>query len=193
MENAISKEEYVKVLANVRDRVATFQSTWPSIVDAVGHAFRMDETERTWLAEKPVARLIASIPFVAGCDNPARTAVTHLGTYILSGRETKPFFNAAELDDVDVFARLRPIMTFQGGDQLLIDAGMALLGLNMLEDYRDDIQIDAALGKYNPIASGAMAFDDLRARLSSYVARDQWDLYSEVVGQDVGTLGYWYR
>jgi hypothetical protein len=183
----------MQVSSAVREQMEVFQSSWPKIVDAVGHAFRMDESERMWLAEKPVARLIGSIPFVAGCENPQRTAVTHLGTYILSGRETKPFFNAVELDDEDVFARLRPIMTFQSGDRTLIDAGMALLALNMIEDYRSDVQIDAAVGKYNPVASGAMDFDALHAQLSSLITQDHWDLYSEVVGEDVGTLGYWYK
>jgi hypothetical protein len=177
----------------VRARAKEFQSIWPQIVDAVGYAFRMDEDERRWLADKPVARLIGAIPFVAGCANPQRTAVTHLGTYILSGRETKPFFNAVELDDDDVFARLRPIMTFRMGDQDLINAGMALLALNMIEDYRNDVQIDAAVGKYNPVASGAMDYDELHGTLSSLIAQDHWVLYSEVVGEDVGTLGYWYK
>ncbi|MCG8481270.1 MAG: hypothetical protein MI724_19405 [Spirochaetales bacterium] len=140
------------------DSSCAFSEQWSEIAESVGRSFRMDAEELVWLREKPVARLIAAIPFLAGCDQPARTAVAHLGTYILSIRETKPFFNADPTDDGDILDRLRLIMNFRGGDAAIIDKGMALLALTMIIDYERDTQIDAAVGKYNPVASGAFDY-----------------------------------
>ncbi len=144
---------------NALDFSRVFSAQWPEIAEAVGRSFRMDEEERARFHDKPVARLIAAIPFLAGCDQPTRTAVAHLGTYILSVRETKPFFNADPSDDGDILDRLRLIMNFRGGDAAIIDRGMALLALTMIVDYKRDTQIDAAMGKYNPVASGAFDYD----------------------------------
>ncbi len=164
-----------------------FSEQWPEIAEAVGSAFRMDTKELEWLRKKPVAKLIAAIPFLAGCDQPARTAVAHLGTYLLSIRETKPFFNADTTDDGDILDRLRLIMNFRGGDAAVIDRGMALLALNMLDDYKRDVQIDAALGKYNPVASGAFDYEAVRTELirrieaGCTVAVDKYDEIGPIV------------
>lgn len=161
----------------------SFSDQWPEIAEAVGRAFRMDTQELTWLKKKPVAKLIGAIPFLAGCDQPARTAVAHLGTYILSIRETKPFFNADPTDDGDILDRLRLIMNFRGGDAEIIDKGMALLALNMLDDYKQDIQIDSALGKYNPVTSGAIDYEVTREELVNRVtpsSTEAVDEYSEI-------------
>tara|TARA_B100000614_G_scaffold245063_1_gene249809 strand:+ start:697 stop:1248 length:552 start_codon:yes stop_codon:yes gene_type:complete len=181
-------DQSVQTITGVR----AFTDSWPAIADAVGHAFRMSDAERSWLRDKRVARLIAAIPFVAGCRHPERTAVTHLGTYILSGRETASSFHASVDDDSDILDRLRPIMTFRGGDRTLVDAGMAFLALNMLEDYRDDIQIDAALGKYNPVASGAFRFETIRSALLAMISPEARDTYAAAIDGDPGTLAYWY-
>ena len=147
----------------------SFSKQWPQIAEAVGRAFRMDTEDLASFRKKPVAQLIAAIPFLAGCDQPARTAVAHLGTYILSIRETKPFFNADPTDDGDILDRLRLIMNFRGGDAAIIDRGMALLGLTMVIDYQRDMQIDEAMGKHNPVASGAFDYEAIRADLKSRV------------------------
>ena len=152
-------------ITNAVDFSFAFSEQWPEIAEAVGLSFRMDEEERARLHDKPVAKLIAAIPFLAGCDQPARTAVAHLGTYILSVRETKPFFNAEPTDDGDILARLRLIMNFRGGDEAIIDRGMALLALTMIVDYDRDVQIDSAIGKYNPVASGAFDYDIMYSTL----------------------------
>lgn len=177
------------VSAGVRE----FTVQWPVIVDAVGQAFRMDDAEREWLAAKPIARLIGALPFIAGCDLPQRTAVAHLGTYILSGRETKSYFNADVEDDGDILARLRLIMNFSGGDPDVIDSGMARLALNMIEDYRRDVQIDAALGKYNPVASGAFDYETIREDLQQRIANSDGAPFQEVMGQDASPFSFWYK
>ena len=173
------------------DSSRAFSEQWPEIAESVGRSFRMEAEELAWLREKPVARLIAAIPFLAGCDQPARTAVAHLGTYILSIRETKPFFNADPTDDGDILARLRLIMNFRGGEAAVIDKGMALLARNMLDDYRQDIQIDAVLGKYNPVASGAFDYEVARTELNHRIENTDTvsDEYSDIGPIVRGTWG----
>ena len=168
-----------------------FSEQWSEIAEAVGRSFRMDEEERVRFRDKPVARLIAAIPFLAGCDQPARTAIAHLGTYILSVRETKPFFNADPTDDGDTLARLRLIMNFRGGDATIIDKGMALLALTMIVDYKRYIQIDAALGKYNPVASGAFDYDAIHTDLVRRIEAVDCPAMDEFFGPDVGGRGHW--
>ena len=169
----------------------TFSERWPEIAEAVGHSFRMDEEERARFRDKPVARLIAAIPFLAGCDQPARTAVAHIGTYILSVRDTKPFFNADPTDDGDILARLRLIMNFRGGDAAIIDRGMALLALTMIVDYKRDIQIDAAMGKYNPVASGSFDYDIMQADLVRRIEATNCPAMDEIYDSDIDIEARW--
>jgi hypothetical protein len=118
----------------------------------------MTEHERQRFRRGMVAKLIAAIPFLAGCEDAERTAVSHLGTYLLSVRETKPYFNARPEDGASPLERLRLGSNFKGGDQRIIEKGLCLLALNMVSDYQNDIEEDERLGKYNPIAAGAWDF-----------------------------------
>jgi hypothetical protein len=138
---------------------------WNMISEDVANSFRMDDEEKKRFKEKRIAKLIGSIPFLAGCKDAERTAVTHLGTYVLSCRETKHYYNANELDNETVFERLRLISTFKGGNQRIIDKGMSLIALIMISDYRRDIGIDDAIGKYNPVGDGAFDFNMLQLEL----------------------------
>jgi hypothetical protein len=125
----------------------------------------MTQKEKERLREGRIAKLIAAIPFLAGCEDAERTAVAHLGTYLLSVRETKPYFNARPEDGASPLERLRLGSNFKGGDQRIIERGLCLLALNMVSDYKRDIEEDERLGKYNPIAAGAWDFEDTVADL----------------------------
>ena len=146
-------------VAVVRTRLFP-EAKWEEISDRVAEAFRMNVEERPWFTTGRIAKLIAAIPFLAGCEDAERTAVAHLGTYLLSTRETKGYFNTQAEDKISVFERLRLISNFKGGDSRIIEKGLCLLALNMVADYKRDIEEDALLGKYNPIASGAWNFED---------------------------------
>jgi len=147
-----------KERTQVRTRLFTDEN-WAEISSAVAAAFRMNEEEAARLREGRIGRLIAAIPFLAGCDEAERTAVAHLGTYLLSIKETKPYFNAHRGDGASPLERLRLISDFKGGDQRIIGRGMCLLALNMVSDYKRDIEEDERLGKYNPIAAGDWNFE----------------------------------
>lgn len=176
-----------------RDHAQVFTGQWPSIVQSVSEAFRMDAEEQAWLENKKIAQLIGSIPFLAGCEQPARTAIAHVGTYLLSIKETKPYFNADPSDDIDMLERLRLIMNFRGGDERIIARGMSLIGLIMLEDYKRDIHIDEVLGKYNPVASGAIDYDGTKVRLLSAIRAVDCPAMDRIFAEDgpVGPDGFW--
>ena len=151
----------------------------------------MDESERNWLRDKRIAKLIGALPFLAGCEQPERTAVTHLSTYLLSIKETKPFFNADPSDDIDILERLRLIMNFRGGDPNIIDKGMSLLALSMLDDYKRDIHIDETFGKYNPVGAGSFDYESTREKLLSRIDTVACPQMDEILNSDMGGESYW--
>ena len=143
----------------------TVRTRWETTLAEVAAAFRMNAEERQRFCSKPIARLIAALPHLAGCDRANRISAEHLGVYVLSVRETRHLFFATPDDDRDVFARLHPIMRFHGGDPRILDRGMALIALTMVLDYARDVEVDRAVGKYNPVAAGAWDADAIIANL----------------------------
>lgn len=162
-----------------------------SVLGAVAQAFRMDAEETSRFMSKPIARLIAALPFLAGANRPERTAAEHLGAYVLSVRETRSLGYATTDDDGDVFDRLAPIARFDGGDPPIIRRGMALLAMVMVRDYARDASLDRMLGKHNPIGSGAWDYDALVAQLTGYIDAVDCPRMDEIMDSDAGTESWW--
>jgi len=162
---------------------------WERDLLNVAEAFAMDQSERTRFAAKPIARLIAALPYIAGCERPERTAIEHLGVYVLSVRCTRYAFFATPDDDRDILARLEPIMRFRGGRRSIIERGMALLALNMVADYSRDQGVDRVLGKYNPIAAGAWDADEMAGALRRRVAEIDCPEMDEIMSSTAGDEG----
>jgi hypothetical protein len=169
------------------------ESSWAEIAGRVAEAFRMTEEEKVWLFNGKIAKLIAAIPFLAGCEDAERTAAAHLGTYLLSVRETKCYFNAQVADKVSVLERLRLISNFKGGDQKIIERGLCLLALNMVSDYHRDIEEDAALGKYNPIAAGDWDFESTVVDLEYKILSVNCEEMDEIVSIVMIPLSFWSK
>jgi hypothetical protein len=168
------------------------ESEWTEIADRVGSAFRMTEEEKRGLAEGRIAKLIAATPFLAGCEEARRTAVAHLGVYLLSIRpETKPCFNSRPGDDGTVLERLRLISDFKGGDKRIIERGLNLLALNMVSDYKRDIEEDERLGKYNPVATGAWDFKELVAELEYKIACVECPEMDAIMSIEMIPFAFW--
>lgn len=162
-----------------------------AVLGSVAESFRMDKEERQRFVSAPIARLIGSLPFLAGCTRAERTAIEHLGTYVLSVRETRAAFYAAPDDDASVYDRLAPIMRFDGGDPDILRRGMAILALNMVNDYGRDVDLDRMLGKHNPIGSGAWNLDSLRSELQSTIDSIDCEEMDRVVASGAGTNNFW--
>ena len=167
------------------------ESKWREISERVAEAFRMTPDERERLSLGRIAKLIAAIPFLAGCADAERTAVAHLGTYLLSTRETKCYFNARSEDGISVLERLRLGSNFKDGDAHIIEKGLCLLALNMVSDYKRDIEEDERLGKYNPIAAGALNFEDAVVDLEYKVVSVVCEEMDELAPMDEIPLGFW--
>ena len=137
---------------------------WNKIVDYIAEAFRFTLDEKERLRNHKLAKLIAALPFLAGCKDPLRTAGSHLGTYILSVRVKDPC-NARPSDDEYLLRRLELIGNFIGGDKEIIQRGMNLIALCMISDYARDVEEDKILGKYNPVAAGVLDYEKEKERL----------------------------
>jgi hypothetical protein len=167
------------------------EETWLAISDDVARAFRMTADEEEALGRNKIARLIAALPFLAGCEDAGRTAVAHLGTYLLSARETKHWFNATAQDSASVLERLRLGAGFRGGDARIIERGLSLLALNMISDYKRDIDEDAVLGKYNPLAAGDFDFKETVEKLEWTIVTTHCPEMDAIVSIGEMPLGYW--
>ena len=70
-------------------------------------------------------------------------------------------------DDEDLFQRLAFISTFQGGDQKIIEHGMNLLALIMIEGYHRSEDEDRKNGVYNPFVSRAWDYEEIKKELTN--------------------------
>ena len=137
---------------------------WDGIVGSIAEAFCFDHDESLRFAGKDLAQLIGATPFIAGCKDPLRTALSHLGTYVLSVRLHDAAL-ARPTDNEYLFRRIELLGNFIGGDAALTGRSMNLVALYMLADYVRDAEEDTVAGKYNPVARGAIDVVAERERL----------------------------
>lgn len=142
-----------------------YESLWLSLAHDVSESFRLTEQEYDRFVCSPTARLIGLLPQFAGTETPKRDGCSNLAVYLMSIRTTKAYYAHQPCDDRDVFARLHDIMNFNGGDRNILEKGMSLLALMMLNDYKRDQREDREASKYNPIDSGAWDYDTIRRSL----------------------------
>lgn len=138
---------------------------WDTIVSEISNVFRLTEDEKTSLNENTTAKIIATIPFEAGCNNPERIALNHLCIYMVEKKGFQKYFSHTKEDDTDLFNRLFLISNFEGGNQTIIDHGMNMLALIMIEGYKRSMKKDKANKIYNPFVSGAWDYRSLKNKL----------------------------
>lgn len=146
-----------------------FNDAWPEIQEVLADSFRLESGGRKALSENRIARLIAAIPFEAGCEAPMRTALDHLSTYYVAATGGKSAFGHTPEDNVRPDKRLERISRFEGGDKAVIRKGMALLTINMLAGYRRDLDDDASRSKYNPLADSSIDFEKETKKLEAAI------------------------
>ncbi len=139
-------------------------TAWEKISDSVAEAYRLTDDEKRRLKSKRLAKLIASIPYLAGCEDAERTAIANLSTYLLSTK-LKNAAKAKVTDDDYLMKRIHLLNNFIGGDPSVIRKGMDYIALVMINDYYHDREEDRQLGKYNPVNAGALDYDSERGRL----------------------------
>lgn len=165
---------------------------WQDLAKRVADAFQMSADKAARLGANKTARLIAAIPYVAGCDHPDRTALAHLSTFILASSEScRRIFDHRLSDDASPTARLAPIADFQGGDKKVIAQGMDILAAIMVNGYKKDIEKDKKSGEYNPVLSGA--WTTIAEKTGQYSGADQpvGSAYSSLISEEEVRGGFW--
>jgi hypothetical protein len=165
--------------------------TWNKIASIVASAFSMDKDRSDRLRANGTAKLIAALPYLAGCRQRERTAIAHLATYVIAGSPAaEAVFDHRASDDYDVLARLATIGSFQGGDPAVINRGMKLLAKVMIRGYGKDLAADKAAGKYNPVGEGRWNADEKLASLDSSIATTE-DLEMDALLTEAAKAGWW--
>ncbi len=148
------------------------KTLWMDIVSKIVEMNNFDQDTRSKIEKHQVIKLIAGIPFIAGCNNPLRTALSHVSIYFLAASKAgKNTFVHTEDDDQDYLLRLERISHFDGGDKTIINKGMDLLALTMIEDYFRDMKEDRTKGKYNPFISGTWNYFQMKNMLSAKILK----------------------
>lgn len=163
---------------------------WTSITRMAAEVLRLSPSELEILRENDTARLIAAIPYVAGCRNADRTAVQHVATYLLAERADEIFDHRVE-DDAAVGARLERISHYDGGDPKLLRRGMALLELTMVSGYEQTRETDGARGVYNPLLSGAWDAEEIKSRLVKEIRSIPSTAMDEIFDVERALRGRW--
>jgi hypothetical protein len=145
---------------------------WDYFVSEIKTIYRLTDEEAENFAESSTAKIIAAIPFVAGCYRPEVTAIAHLSLYLNEKKGFQKYYACNPLDDVDLFERLEPISHFRGGDKKIIECGMNTLAYIMIEGYHKSEKFDAENGNYNPFVSGNWNYKSLKNKLTKQVFID---------------------
>ncbi len=128
---------------------------WDDLTEMIRNVFSFDKAKFTGMRKNPVLKLIGAMPYLANCDEPARTALSHMTVFILAGSaSTKEIFSHNFKDSADLERRLERISHFPGGDERIIDRGMKLLSLAMIADHINDLDNDNRFNKLNPVGDG---------------------------------------
>lgn len=138
---------------------------WEYYVTEISKVFRFTPEEIKWFTKCKTAQLIATIPFVANCIEPERTAIAHLCIYIAEIKGFQEFYNHQASDDSDIYNRLAFISTFEGGNKLIIEEGMNLLALIMIEGYYRTKESDKKNNIYNPFVSKTWNYQEIKSHL----------------------------
>ncbi|HAE23389.1 MAG TPA: hypothetical protein DCG47_13880 [Spirochaetaceae bacterium] len=165
---------------------------WETVSSRVRVILNYGIAQTQWLEESRLARFIAAVPFLARCGKAMETSFTHLLTYLASsdGSVKHIFFHKPE-DDEDIYARLSPILNFQGGDEAALQCCKDLLTLSMVVNYQKDAESDQAVGKYNPVNAGIWDAEELIAQLKESIQRSITPEIAEFYTVDEALRGYW--
>lgn len=121
--------------------------------------------EKVYYSDFQEWNYIATIPFVAGCRKPERTAIAHLVIYEAEIKGFQKYYSHLPSDDDDIFNRLGFISTFEGGNPAIIEHGLNILAYIMVEGYNRSKEKDVQNNIYNPIANGKWNYSLLKKEL----------------------------
>lgn len=138
---------------------------WDYLATETAKVFNLSKKEADILYNSNTAKIIAKIPFAAGCKEPNRTAIAHLCIYEAEIRGFQKYYAHLPSDDDDIFNRLAFISNFDGGNPTIIEHGMYILAYIMVEGYKRSKEKDLKNGIYNPISNGKWNYKKLKNKL----------------------------
>lgn len=152
---------------------------WDYFVNEITKVFGLTKEEKEKFENSNTAKIIATIPFEAGCNEPERTAIAHLCIYMAEIRGFQKHFAHLPSDDFDIYNRLAFISTFDGGDKNIIKHGMDILAYIMIEGYKKSEAEDLQNNIYNPFVSGNWDYKELKNHIllevnKMYVSNLDW-------------------
>ena len=165
---------------------------WEQISSRVRAVLNYGIAQKEWLQSSKMARLIASVPFLAGCAKPTETSFCHLTIYLLSLDESARdlFFHKPE-DDKDIYSRLIPISNYAGGDRNIIQCCTDLMVLCMISNYDKNVETDRAIGKYNPVNEAGWDYQTLSQKLIQSINKTITPEISRIYTIEEALKGYW--
>lgn len=165
---------------------------WDNISSRATAVFNFGIEQKEQLKNSRMAKLIAAVPFLAGCNKATETSFSHLSIYILSLDESSKdiYFHKPE-DDEDIYSRLLPISNFIGGDRNTIQCCLDLTALCMLSNYKKDMEKDKDIGKYNPIIAEKWDYETMSASLIKNIDNTITSEISAIYSKKDALERYW--
>lgn len=119
-----------------------------------------------------VVRLVAALPFLAGCADAEIDSLHNVLIYAAGNSEAiHGLTNHAPEHDENYFERIRPMLQYSVGDEDVLTHGSALLATVLVYGYHRDIAKDAESGEYNPFVAGSWDFETVIGELDGLIAR----------------------
>ncbi len=172
--------------------MSKFDPLWAEYVDTAAATFRATDDEKNRLAGSMVARFVALLPSIAGCEEAGKSGFMNLCLYIIERTGGKSYFLHDRDDDAHVLHRLDPFKrNMAGGDRKIVDSGMARLALVMLADYKMDMAADQAAEKYNPLVEGTWNFDEMKKELETTAAMTDSPELDSALPVDTALRSWW--
>ena len=165
---------------------------WKNVLSRVGAVLNFGIEKKEQVSNSKMAKLIAAVPFIAGCNKATETSFSHLLIYLMSLDESaKDIYFHKEENDSDIYSRLSPIINFSGGNTDIIHCSMDLVALCMLSNYNNDAEEDKAIGKYNPINAGKWDYETMSAKLIQNIETTITTSISDIYTVEDSLSGYW--
>ncbi len=163
------------------------------IFTAIVDTFRFTESETRELYNSKVAKYIAAIPFVAGCQDAKRTALAHMAIYFTELRGGSTIFDHCNDDNASLLSRLRLISLFKGGNEKVIKHGMNYLALCMIDGYKASAMTDKENGVYNPLNDGSWDYAFLKTSLENDIKENPCEVLDQIIQSEQGVISRRWR
>jgi hypothetical protein len=165
---------------------------WEKVASRARAILNYGMVQKEWLEKSRMAQFIAAVPFLAGCDKALETSFTNLLIYLVSLDESaRDIFLHKPEDDADIYSRLRPLLSFSGGDPAVLQCCKDLLALCMISNYKKDAEEDEAKGKYNPFIEGSWNETELIKELTEKIDKSITPEISEFYTIQEALRGLW--